>query len=359
MVRVATAQVPNQVQQAPPVQLGTSTSISITQNATCYAGTLGAALVANGLPYVLSNARVLGGARNNLVQTVGNLDATFCTGLPTPPVLNVASVTAWKMNTFIDAAIALAQVDEDNNLLVQDHILLIPGFNATSVKARIGQVVKKSGRTTSLTWGQITAINVAVLIGVTTFENQIAINALATNPGPFLSPGASGSLVLVCNNYNTRQGKLAGDNQWHPTGLLFAGTGDNVTGYANQIDKVLNSFKAVVGGPLVVSSDAPSNACLNDLPDRVGGGGGETQRGVTVSDDEAAAASAVRDRHVALLRTVPGIVAHGIGASRANPERAAIKVYVREITPQVRQILPAAIEGIPIEVEKSASAQLF
>jgi hypothetical protein len=94
--------------------------------------------------------------------------------------------------------------------------------------ASVGLVVGKSGRTTGLTQGRVTAIGVSVNVnygsaGVALFRNQIAIRSVDANP--FSAGGDSGSLV------------------WHwatgvrPVGLLFAGGGG--TTFANPIASVL------------------------------------------------------------------------------------------------------------------------
>lgn len=93
-----------------------------------------------------------------------------------------------------------------------------------------GMMVGKSGRTTQLTSGRVTAIGVAVNVNfgngrVGRFVNQISIRG--TN-GDFSQGGDSGSLIWTW------------DARRAPVGLLFAGGGG--TTFANRIGDVLNAL---------------------------------------------------------------------------------------------------------------------
>ena len=98
------------------------------------------------------------------------------------------------------------------------------------VAARNGMMVGKSGRTTQLTAGQVTAVGVAVQVNmgggrVAQFEDQISIRGVN---GYFSQGGDSGSLVW------TWEGR-------DPLGLLFAGGGDLT--FANPLHRVLNALE--------------------------------------------------------------------------------------------------------------------
>ncbi|MEK6575434.1 MAG: hypothetical protein AABZ58_14085, partial [Chloroflexota bacterium] len=89
--------------------------------------------------------------------------------------------------------------------------------------------VRKSGRSTGLTTGEITVLDAAVNVGygggrTARFEGQIIT-------GPMSRPGDSGSLLV------------AGDSL-RAVGLLFAGS-DQVTIY-NPIQAVLDCLEAVI-----------------------------------------------------------------------------------------------------------------
>lgn len=97
---------------------------------------------------------------------------------------------------------------------------------ATPVAPARGMLVGKSGRTTQLTRGTITAVGVAINVNfagrIARFFDQIAIRAAS---GDFSRGGDSGSLIWT---WDTRRA---------PVGLLFAGGGG--TTFANRITRVL------------------------------------------------------------------------------------------------------------------------
>jgi hypothetical protein len=97
------------------------------------------------------------------------------------------------------------------------------------VAPSVGMLVGKSGRTTQLKMGRITAINVSVNVNysgrIAHFRDQISIVGTS---GDFSAGGDSGSLVW----------------QWAtglaPVGLLYAGGGG--TTFANRIPRVLSAL---------------------------------------------------------------------------------------------------------------------
>lgn len=94
----------------------------------------------------------------------------------------------------------------------------------------LGMPVGKSGRTTQLTSGRVTALSATINVAygggrVATFADQIAIQA---SSGNFSAGGDSGSLIWTW------------DSTRRPLGLLFAG-GGNVT-FANKIGRVLTAL---------------------------------------------------------------------------------------------------------------------
>jgi hypothetical protein len=104
----------------------------------------------------------------------------------------------------VDAAVARPINDSD----VLDEILEI-GVVQGSVEATLGMNVRKSGRTTELTTGQINLLNATIDVSygsgrTARFENQLV-------SGPMSQGGDSGSLVV------------AGD-ELKAVGLLFAGS---------------------------------------------------------------------------------------------------------------------------------------
>jgi hypothetical protein len=124
----------------------------------------------------------------------------------------------------VDAAIA--QIRSDVSFTCATICGYTPG---SPVSATVGMSVKKCGRTTELTTGTVTGVNVTVFVqyssGIARFTGQI-------QTGPMSSPGDSGSLLLRNNSAA------------NAVGLLFAGS-SNSTIY-NRIQEVLSAFNASI-----------------------------------------------------------------------------------------------------------------
>ncbi len=124
----------------------------------------------------------------------------------------------------VDAAVARPTNDSD----ILDEILEIGDVNGT-VPATLGMAVRKSGRTTELTTGEINVLAATVTVsygssGSALFENQIVT-------GPMSQGGDSGSLVVAGN-------ALAA------VGLLFAGSDQSTI--INPIQAVLDCLEVEI-----------------------------------------------------------------------------------------------------------------
>jgi hypothetical protein len=195
------------------------------------AGTLGCAVNINGYAYMLSNNHVL--ARQNAAKIgeaigqPGRIDYANYGYSPQAAVLSAFKPISFTSSNTIDAAIARyttnGYASMVNNLYVPMHTTMTP---------TVGMYVKKVGRTTGFTHGQIGAVNVTVQVsynqGTATFTNQIYVTGTS-----FLQAGDSGSLLV------TESGN-------YPVGLCFAGS-DNAA-FANPIQPVLQYFGATVIG---------------------------------------------------------------------------------------------------------------
>lgn len=140
----------------------------------------------------------------------------------------------------IDAAIA--EVIQDDGTPRVGNATPSNGYgkpSVTTTAARVGQLVQKYGRTTSLTKGKVYALNVTTNVSygdvtgdgkedVARFVGQIMIT-----PGTFSAGGDSGSLIV------TQEGN-------NPVGLLFAGS--NLYTIANPIDAVLTHLGVTIDG---------------------------------------------------------------------------------------------------------------
>lgn len=117
---------------------------------------------------------------------------------------------------------AIAQVT-DEALFRPNTMLGIANYSPILAVPQPGMIVTKSGRTTGVTEGQVTAVGVnGVLVNYGTESNPIlatfndTIEIVGSGSGPFSRPGDSGSVILE---------KSTGK----PVALLFAGDGHTTT----------------------------------------------------------------------------------------------------------------------------------
>ena len=136
---------------------------------------------------------------------------------------------------------AIAQV-RSGMVRTDGAILEIGTISASTVAAFVGQLVKKSGRTTGLTRSKVTGLNATISVGyetecagtayTKTYTGQIVI---ANSRSKFLNGGDSGSLMVEDLTTNPRA-----------IGLLFAGS--STTAIANPINVVLGQLGATMVG---------------------------------------------------------------------------------------------------------------
>lgn len=136
----------------------------------------------------------------------------------------------WNGTTWVgpDNIVDCALAEPLNPNLASTDILDV-GVVSGVVEPILSLQVLKSGRTTGITHGQIVDIDFKGLINydvfMASFAHQIVVQA---TPGPFSSPGDSGSLVV--------------DNSNAAVGLLFAGNADTNITVCNRIAEVLNAL---------------------------------------------------------------------------------------------------------------------
>ena len=204
------------------------------------AGTIGARVTDGTDVFALSNNHVLAAANGASIGDGALQPGTFDGG--TDPTDRIGDLFDFEPIMFdgsdntIDAAIALSSTADLGNATPSDDGYGTP--NSTPVSAMVNQGVQKYGRTTGLTTGQVSEINVTVNVCYQTqgpvrckklarFVDQIAITA-----GDFSAGGDSGSLIVT------------NDTNANPVGLLFAGSSTRT--FANRIDLVLNRFSVTV-----------------------------------------------------------------------------------------------------------------
>jgi hypothetical protein len=230
--------------QVPPIQLGTSGGWRYDlANGYCCGGTLGSLLTDGTNQYILSNTHVfamdivLGG--NSRIAAIGDpvvqpgLIDVGCIATTAQDVATLSSLASLPAAN-VDAAIAKIIA---GMVRTDGAILEVGTLSKSTVAGFVGQLVKKSGRTTGLTRSNVTGLNGTVSI---TYENECAGGTaftktftgqiiVANKTSRFLASGDSGSLMVEDIATNPRA-----------VGLLFAGSSS--TAIANPINEVLTWF---------------------------------------------------------------------------------------------------------------------
>jgi hypothetical protein len=204
------------------------------------AGTLGAFVHVDGAVHVLSNYHVLSGTPAARIGDVVVQPGVADGGVdPQDRVGTLAARVDLEPNGSATVDAAVARLDSE---LAQPDLQYPVGRVTTTAGVLGGESVSKVGRTTAVTHGRVTAIELDDVVvgygdelGELSFDNQIEVES--TGPGPFSRGGDSGALVY-------RPDGVA-------IGLLFAGSesgGDNGSGltYVNPIDAVLAAFGATL-----------------------------------------------------------------------------------------------------------------
>ncbi len=339
----------HQILQARPIELGTSGgNINDRSKTFCCSGTLGALVTQNGVQYILSNNHVLARTNKGLpgddVIQPGLIDQTPVCFKDTGDA--VADLSDWEPILFtkgttnvVDAAIAQVRA---GTVAMDGTIVDIGTLSATPVTPAIGQAVKKSGRTTGLTFGTVAAVAVTINVkygsvcgggrGTARFTNQIRIT-----PGSFSAGGDSGSLVV--ENVSPNPGSV---------GLLFAG-GSNDT-FANPIQSVLDAFGATMVGVSSGSGGETFWRWLGRFLPATQTVHAASSGHHPVDPGSQAAATRAKERHEQAIMRIDGVVGLGIGASDVVPDEAVVEVYVKKATPAVRAAIPAELDNVQVNV---------
>jgi hypothetical protein len=323
----------------------------------CCSGTLGALVEDAGKrQYLLSNNHVLAksdhaSVGDTIVQPglIDNNCTPFGDGAGVEPV---ASLTGWlalsSRQTNADAAIAQVTsraVDPGGSILelggrLADGTLAAapPGISSTGGRgetASINQQVAKSGRTTGLTCGGVSALDLDVTVDYyldcaetrpylsKTFTHQLGLSG-----NQFSDAGDSGALVVDAANAE-------------PVGLYFAGGTDIAgvsQGVANPASDVLAELGAQLGGSYsFVGAADHAVSCLNygdnTLP---------AAQARALSDAESTRAQQALAQARMLVNSAAGILGVATGKSSDHPGEAAVILY----TDESRTVsVPATVDG--------------
>jgi hypothetical protein len=326
----------------------------------CCSGTLGALIQdQSGRQYLLSNNHVLAqsdqASVGDAIVQPGLIDNNCTPNGDGPGTTPVASLTGWlalnSRATNADAAIAQVAsraVDPAGRILELgvkqvDGTLgaAAPGTSSSGGRgeaAWLDMKVAKSGRTTGLTCGLVSAVDVDISVNyfkdcaetrpylTKLFKGQVAISGNA-----FSDAGDSGALVVDAGNAE-------------PVGLYFAG-GTDVDGVAHAVAspaaEVLSELSAQVGsgaGYSFVGGADHEVSCLNYGDNAVAAAQSRSLSGAEI---------ALTQHALALARTLvnpsAGILGVATGKSSDAPGQGAIILYVDENMPPST---PFAIGGV-------------
>jgi hypothetical protein len=213
------------------------TGVSVGNKNECAAGTNGAVVTKNEVSYFLSNNHVF--ARENratigedIVQP-GRLDSVPQCDTTYPN--HVADLSqfrniSWGFLSSNEIDAAIARIRSGIRFTCETACGYTP--SNTPATASVAMDVKKCGRTTELTSGTVTGVNVTVYVSyssgkIARFVKQIQLSDIS-------EPGDSGSLIVTDDGTNK------------PVALLFAGSATTTIG--NPIREVTTAFGVTICG---------------------------------------------------------------------------------------------------------------
>ncbi|UWZ84118.1 S1 family peptidase [Occallatibacter riparius] len=340
--------------------------------ADCCSGTLGALVQDNtGRQYVLSNNHVLAKSDHATVGDAivqpGLIDNNCTPNGVGPGTLPVANLTLWvplkSAQTNVDAAIAQTAsrtIESGGNILElgtrqADGSLAAapPGISSTSGRgeaAGLRMRVAKSGRTTGLTCGGVSAIDLDVAVDYFSdcaetrpYTTKVFTNQLGISGDRFSDAGDSGALVVNAANAE-------------PVGLFFAGGTDAAGvghGVANPAGDVLNALSSASGNGMsftFVGGADHAVSCLN-----YGNSTVRTAQELALSDAETTRGQQALFAARSLVNPAAGILGVSMGKSTDHAGEAAVLVYVGE---HLKAAVPATIEGARTVVIPATSEEV-
>jgi len=338
----------------------------------CCGGTLGSLLRgSDNNQYLLSNNHVLArsdqASMGEPILQPGLIDNNCSPNAPgVTPVATLSGFVPFRSaSTNVDAAIALVAagaVDPAGSILElgarqPDGTLAAaaPGISSSNGKgeaAALSLKVAKSGRTTGLTCGGISALDLDVTVDYfldcaetrpylsKTFTHQLAVSG-----NQFSDAGDSGSLLVDAANAE-------------PVGLYFAGGIDASgvsQGVANPAPEVLGELNAQVGGGTTYTFAGSADhavSCLNYGDSTVA-----AAQGQPLSDAELARGQQALAQARMIVNPAAGILGVATGKSSDRPGEAAVLVYTDENMPVA---VPPTIDGVRTEaIPTTAHAVAF
>jgi hypothetical protein len=320
---------------------------------------------------VLSNNHVLAksdhAAVGDAIVQPGLIDNNCTPNGAGPGTVPVASLSTWvplkSAQTNVDAAIAQVAsrtVDSTGNILElgtrqADGSLgaAPPGISSSSGRGQAASLdmrVAKSGRTTGLTCGGVSVIDLDVSVDYFSdcaetrpYTTKIFTNQVGMSGDRFSDAGDSGSLVVNASNAE-------------PLGLFFAGGTDTAgvgQGVANPSADVLDALDAAAGNgagfTFVGGADHPVS-CLN-----YGNSTVNKAQAVALRDAEITRGQQALFAARNLVNPAAGILGVSMGKSTDHAGEAAVVVYVDD---RAKPTVPEIIEGVRTVVISAATEEV-
>jgi len=344
-----------------PIPLGISGGnardfLNTSAGRTCIGGTLGSLLEdSNNKQYILGTNHLL--ARNNsaalgepIVQP--GLQDTKCNAGHGNVVAKLSKFVplhfAHNSENMVDAAIAKASLFPNGNAKVSSDILNIGGISSDVIaKPTVEMNVQEMGDGSCQTLGVVTALNVNVSVSyvrfnknkpkIANFLGQIQISSSNPAAKTFVAAADIGSLIVTAPTDGSCP---------QPVALLFAVSvnANGPVGFATPVQSVLDLLNTA--NPKEISGLQFVNSC----PTSVAAPAAPTIKGF--SADAIQAATDTRDRNVDELMSIPEAIGTGVGIGNA-PDRLAIIVYVKRLTPDQLAATPGEIEGVPVVLRET------
>jgi hypothetical protein len=326
----------------------------------CCSGTLGALIQdASGRQYLLSNNHVLARSDHatigDTIVQPGLIDNNCTPNGDGPGTVPVATLSTWlplrSPQTNADAAmaqIASHTVDPTGNILElgtrqSDGSLAAapPGISSTDGKgenAILQLRIAKSGRTTGLTCGRVTALDLDVSVDyyhdcaeTRPYLTKIFTNQLAVSGDRFSDAGDSGALIVDTANAE-------------PIGLFFAG-GIDASGVSHGIASPAPDVLHELAGQMTDGSDLSfvgtadhEVSCLN-----YGDSSTSAAQARQLSDAEISHQQQALAAGRALVNPSAGVLGIAPGKSSDQPGAAALIVYV---DPNLAPAIPPIVDGL-------------
>lgn len=347
------------------VQIGND--LDLASAGSCFIGTLGCFVNDGQLNYILSNNHVMAREGSAIIgEDIMHAYSRNCFEGANP--IHIGELAGFvgirfkgrKSQNFVDLAIARPviggsfpvndengqsmNIDNDGPGGVADEFFVA---NNPQTTPSLKLAVKKSGRTTGLTRGEVLIIGATIRVeyngGTATFYDQIGIQSSA---GSFSLGGDSGSLIVT-----------ESDNR--PVGLLFAGS-DTWT-FANPIGRVITALRDLglseVNFGTVESDIGVNPGDLDGTDGGKGGGKGKKPRRATASKWVQKALDLLKNKRAELL-ALDQATGVGVGVAKSD-NRTSIVLFVKKITPELIRKIPSNLDGIPVEVEESDEILAF